>query len=298
MKIVVTGSLGHISRPLIEDLVQKGHAVTVVSSKSDRQQDIEDLGAKAAIGSLEDGDFLTSTFTGADAAYCMIPPANYFDHTLDLLAYYRRLATNYAQAIKRSSMKRVINLSSIGADLSEGNGILKGTYHVEQILNGLPPAVALTHLRPTSFYYNLYGYVDMIKNGGLIAANYGADQDIVWVSPVDIAAVVSEELLRPSAGKNVRYVASDERTGTETARILGEAIGKPDLKWVLVSGEQVQQSLAAIGMNPQIAAGLAEMYGSWYDGKLAAEYYRNKPALGKVKLEEFASEFAAAFTVG
>ena len=295
MNIVVTGSLGHISKPLTETLVKDGHAVTVISSNPDRQKDIEALGAKAAIGTLEDVDFLVATFAGADAVYAMIPPANYFDPDLDLLAYYRRLATNYAQVINQSGVKRVINLSSIGADLSEGNGILLGTYHVEQILNGLPPDVALTHLRPTSFYYNLYGYVDMIKNGGLIAANYGADQAVVWVSPKDIAAVVAEELVTPSAGQNVRYVASDERTGTETARVLGEAIGKPDLKWVLVSGEQVQQSLAAIGMNPQIAAGLAEMYGSWYDGKLAAEYYRNKPALGQVKLEDFASEFAAAF---
>ena len=295
MNIVVTGSLGHISKPLTETLVKQGHTVTVISSNVERQTDIEALGAKAAIGSLEDADFLTATFAGADAAYCMIPPANYFDHTLDLLAYYRRLATNYAQAIRQTGVKRVVNLSSIGADLSEGNGILLGTYHVEQILNELPTDVALTHLRPTSFYYNLYGYADMIKNGGLIAANYGADQDIVWVSPIDIAAVAAEELVTPSTGQNVRYVASDERTGHETARILGEAIGKPALKWVLVSGEQVQQSLASIGMNPQIAAGLAEMYGSWYDGKLAAEYYRNKPVLGNVKLEAFAKEFAAAF---
>lgn len=295
MNIIVTGSLGHISRHLAKTLIGQGHTVTVVSSNAERQADIEAVGAKAAIGSLEDAHFLASTFAGADAAYCMIPPANYFDHSLDLLAYYRRLAQNYAQAIRQTGVKRVVNLSSIGADMSEGNGILQGTYHVEQILNELPPDVALTHLRPTSFFYNLYGYVDMIKNGGLIAANYGADQDIVWVSPRDIAAVAAEELVTPTTGQHVRYVASDERTGHETARVLGEAIGKPDLQWTLVSAEQVQQGLAAIGMNPKIAAGLAEMYGSWYAGKLAAEYYRNKPALGKVKLEDFAKEFAAAF---
>ena len=295
MNIIVTGSLGHISKPLTETLVKQGHTVTVVSSNPERQTDIEDMGATAAIGSVKDADFLAKTFSGADAVYCMIPPANYFDHSLDLLAYYRQLASNYAQAIRQTGVRRVVNLSSIGADLDKGNGILLGTYHVEQLLNELPPAVAITHLRPTSFYYNLYGYADMIKNAGLIAANYGAEQTIVWVSPVDIATVAAEELTTPSAGQTVRYVASDERTGHETARILGEAIGKPDLKWVLVPGEQVQQSLVSIGMNPQIAAGLAEMYGSWYDGALAAEYYRNKPELGRVKLEDFAKEFAAAF---
>jgi nucleoside-diphosphate-sugar epimerase len=62
MNIVLTGSLGHISKPLAEDLIQKGHAVTVISSKAAKQKDIEALGAKAAIGSIEDVAFLTKAF--------------------------------------------------------------------------------------------------------------------------------------------------------------------------------------------------------------------------------------------
>ena len=75
MKIIVTGSLGHISKPLTQELVQKGHSVTVISSSPQKQKEIEALHAKAAIGTAEDIDFLTTTFTGADAVYCMVPPA-------------------------------------------------------------------------------------------------------------------------------------------------------------------------------------------------------------------------------
>jgi uncharacterized protein YbjT (DUF2867 family) len=52
-------------------LVQKGHLVTVISSKAERKKEIETLGAKAAIGTLEDVNFLSSTFKGADAVYVM-----------------------------------------------------------------------------------------------------------------------------------------------------------------------------------------------------------------------------------
>lgn len=38
MKIVVTGSLGNISKPLTEELVRKCHSVTVVSSKAYKQK--------------------------------------------------------------------------------------------------------------------------------------------------------------------------------------------------------------------------------------------------------------------
>jgi uncharacterized protein YbjT (DUF2867 family) len=72
MKIVVTGSLGHISKPLTIELVEKGHQVTVISSKVEKQKDIEALGATSAIGTMEDVDFLTATFMGADSVYTMI----------------------------------------------------------------------------------------------------------------------------------------------------------------------------------------------------------------------------------
>lgn len=295
MKVIVTGSLGHISEPLTKELVQKGHAVTVISSKADKQKDIEAIGATAAIGSLEDVDFLTATFTGADTMYTMVPPANYFDHDLDLLAYYHRVGNNYAQAIQQSGVKRVVNLSTIGGNLEKGSGLLLGAHGVENILNKLSSDVAITHMRPVSFYYNLYGYADLIKKEGFIAANYGADDKIVWVSPIDIAAAIAEEIVTP-LGRKVRYVASDELTGNETASILGAAIGKPDLKWIIITNEQMQTDLEAAGMQPRIAAGMVEMYASLHSGLLSEDYYRNKPAvMGKVKLTDFAKEFAEVF---
>ncbi|QMU26692.1 NmrA family NAD(P)-binding protein [Adhaeribacter radiodurans] len=296
MKIVVTGSLGHISKPLTQELIHKGNTVTVISSNPGKQTEITAIGATAAIGSLEDVAFLTATFTGADAVYTMVPPNNYFDPNLDLLGYYRQLGYSYAQAIKESGVKRVVNLSSIGAHLEKGNGILRGAHDVEQILNELPPDVSITHLRPTSFYYNLFGYSDLIKNQNVIAANYGADNVIPWVSTKDIAAVVAEELTTSQNDRKVRYIASQELSGNETARILGSAIGQPDLQWVLISDEQTLAGLTAIGMNPEIAAGLVEMYAGLHSGLLAEDYYRNLPAeMGKVKLTDFAQEFAASF---
>jgi uncharacterized protein YbjT (DUF2867 family) len=295
MKITITGSLGHISKPLTKELVQKGHAVTVISSNPEKQKDIEALGATAAIGSVEDADFLATTFTGADAVYTMVPPSNYFNHGLDLMAHCRQLGNNYAQAIRQSGVKRVVHLSSIGAHLEQGSGLILFHHAVEVILNNLTD-VAITFMRPVGFYYNLYGFVPMIKKEGLIAANYGAADKLVWVSPIDIATAVAEELETPLAGTKVRYVASDELTGNETAGILGAAIGKPGLKWILIPGEQWQRGLETAGMNPTIAAGLVEMFASQHSGLLTADYYRNKPTvMGKVKTTDFAKEFADVF---
>jgi uncharacterized protein YbjT (DUF2867 family) len=294
MKIIITGSLGHISKPLTQELVQKGHAVTVISSSPDKQGAIEALGAKAAIGSIEDVDFLTAAFTGADAIYTMIPPGNFADPNFDVMAHCQKLGNNYAHAIKASGVKRVIHLSSIGAHLEKGSGIILFHRLVEDILNRLA-VVDITFMRPVGFFYNMFGFISQIKNQGFISANYGADENLVWASPIDIAAAIAKEFETAPTHRKVIYVASDELTGHETARILGEAIGKPGLKWVLVSDEERQQLLEAIGLSPKIAAGLVEMFASQRSGLLMEDYYRHKPELGKVKTVDFAKEFAAVY---
>ncbi len=296
MKITITGSLGNISKPLATTLLAQGHEVTVISSNVQKQKEIESIGANAAIGSLEDLEFVTTAFNGADAVYTMVPPGNYFDQHLDLFAYYTKLGNHYAKAIAQSGVKRVVNLSTIGGNLAEGNGILVGAHNVESILNQLKDEVKVTHIRPNSFYYNLFGYVQMIKNTGVIAANYGGTALIPWVSPKDIAQVIAEELTKIPAERNIRRVGSEDLSGNETARILGEAIGKPELKWVIVSDEEVLNGLKAVGMNPQIAAGLVEMYAALNSGLLAQDYQENKPSvMGKVKMKDFAKEFATVF---
>lgn len=293
MKITITGSLGHIGKPLAEELVKSGHETTVISSQAERQKDIEALGAKAAVGSLEDVDFLVSAFTGADAVYAMIPP-NY--NRPDILGYYRTLGENYAQAIKQSGVKRVVHQSSWGADLDKGTGFILGSHFVEGILNELPPDVAVTHLRAGFIYYNLYGFVEMIKAAGFIGSNYGGDDVIVMSDPLDIAAAAAEELTKSSTGKNARYVASDERTASEAARVLGAAIGKPDLQWQILTDEQTRNGMQQAGVPENIIDGTIELGSAIHNDVMRKGYEQNKPnAFGKIKLEDFAKEFAASF---
>ncbi|MDJ1501555.1 NAD(P)H-binding protein [Xanthocytophaga agilis] len=292
MKVVITGSLGNISKPLVKELVQKGHTVTVISSNSDKQKDIEALGATAAIGVLEDVDFLVSIFTGADAVYAMIPP-NFV--TTDSRAYYQQIGRNYMQAIRQTGVKRVVHLSSWGAHLDKGTGFILGSHDAECLLNELKD-VAVTHLRAGFIYYNLYNFADMIKRTGFIRSNYGDDDKIVMVAPEDIASAAAEELVTVGTGVNVRYVASGEYTAREAASILGAAIGKPDLKWITVSNEQMQAGMEQHGVPAHIITNSIELGASIHNGTLKEDYELHKPlTIGKVKLEDFAKDFAVAF---
>lgn len=297
MKIIVTGSLGHISRPLTEELVRKGHSVIVVSSKPERAKEIEAIGATAAIGRMEDVDFLSRTFLGADIVYAMeaVGYENFFDPNFDLTEAVRKIADSYKLAIENSGVKRVIHLSSIGAHTDSGNGILAFHYDAENILRRLPQYVSIKFMRPVGFYYNMFAFLQTIKAREAIVSNYGGDEREPWVSTLDIAEVVAEEIEKPFEGRSVRYIASDEISPNEIAEILGQEIGKPDLKWLVISDEEALKGMIAAGMNPKTAKGYMEMNAARRGGALYEDYFRNRPALSRVKLKDFAKDFASAY---
>ena len=298
MNIVLTGSLGTIGKPLAQDLVRKGHAVTVISSKAERQTAIEAVGAKAAIGTFQDVDFLSATFRGADVVYLMEAwegIGSIFDKNMDFVAAFDRIGHNYKRAVEQSGVKRIVHLSSIGAHTDQGIGSLYLHHTVETILNQLPADVSIKFMRPVGFYTNLFRYMETIKSQGAIIQSYGGDRKEPWVSPVDIAATIAHEMETPFEGRTIHYIASDEVSPNQIAKIVGEAIGKPQLSWVVIPDEQMLTGMLSAGMNEWIARGFIGMQVSQGTGALYEDYYRNQPTLGKVKLTDFAKEFALAY---
>jgi uncharacterized protein YbjT (DUF2867 family) len=297
MNIVLTGSLGNIGKPLTEELVQKGHSVTVISSKTERTKDIETLGAKAAIGTMQDVDFLSATFKDADIVYTMetLDHSSFFDTTIDVIATISQIAKNYKQAINQSGVKKLVHLSSIGSHTNKGNGILVMHYNAEKIMNELPADVAIKFMRPPGFYTNIFREMQSIKTKGIITTNYGGDTKEPWVSPLDIASFIAEEMGKPFEGRTIQYIASDEVSTNEIAKVLGGAIGNPDLKWMVITDEQLLNGMLGAGINPQIANGFVEMQSAQKSGVLYEDYYKNKPTLGKIKLADFAKEFAQVY---
>lgn len=292
MKIVVTGSLGNISKPLTSKLTAAGNHVIVISRSEKRKSEIENMGAEAAFGSIENVEFLTDSFKGSDAVYLMIPP--HFKE-FNSNAYYQRIARNYKEAIANSGVQSLVFLSSWGAHLDSGTGTILGAHYAEIILNELRK-INITYIRPTSFYYNLYHYIEMIKQAGIIGTNFKSDDKIAWAHPEDISQAISEELT--TAHKQtlkIRYVSSDEATPWEVAKSIGKAIGKPELEWMTLSDEQVKESLIGRGLPEDFAQELVDLNASISSGRMGGHYEKHKPEFGKVKLEDFAQEFAEQY---
>ncbi|WP_264537325.1 NAD(P)H-binding protein [Flavobacterium sp. N1736] len=292
MKIIISGSLGNIGKPLAKELIAAGHAVTIISSNADRKTAIENLGAKAAIGSVSDADFLAETFAGADSLFAMTPPnlggSNVISNTVNA-------GKAFAAAINKAGVKRVVMLSSIGADKQNGTGPIAGLHQIEKIYDGLENT-NVTFLRAGFFFTNLYNDVAMIKGAGIMGANYPATTKMPFVHPEDIAAAAAQELQKETTGKNIRYIVSDVRTPNDVAKNLGAAIAKKDLPWIEFTDEQSLQGMTQAGLPEEIAGLYTEMGSGLRSGKITEHFLSSNFAVdGKIKLEDFAKEFAEKF---
>lgn len=293
MNYVITGSLGHISKPLVQQLVQAKHQVTVITSRAENAAAIEALGATAAVGLVEDAAFISNTFKGADAVYLMIPPKWTVDNWY---AYQQQVADNYVAAVKQNNIQYVVLLSSIGAHLRKGTGPVDGLGYLEEQLNTLTNTHSL-FLRPSYFFYNLFNQIDLVKNAGIFGSNFSGNEKLVLVDTNDIAAAAGKALLELNfKGQRVQYISTAETTGNEIAAVLGKAIGKEGTPWVAFTNEQSLQGMLGAGLPQTIAEGYTQLGSSLNAGLLQADYWKNNvQPTGNVTLDQFAQQFAAAY---
>jgi uncharacterized protein YbjT (DUF2867 family) len=293
MNYVITGSIGHISKPIVKKLKEAGHHVTVITSNSDRVKEIESLGATAFVGSVEDAAFVSKAFAGADAVYLMIPPN--WSLTGGWLDYQKKVADNYIAAVNQSKVKNVVLLSSIGAHLRKGAGPVDGLGYAEEKLLASKDA-NIKVFRPSYFFYNLFSMVPLLKNMNILGSNFGnTDEKLVLVHTSDIADVIGDALAKLDfKGYSIQYIASDERHPNEIAEVLSKAANKP-APWVTFTDEQSLQGMLQANLPAIIANGYVELGASLRSGKAQEDYWKNKPVLGRVKLEDFVKEFVGAY---
>lgn len=294
MKVTVTGSLGNISRILIEKLVSSGHEVKVITTNAERAKEIKQLNTIPLVGSIEDYEFVKKSFEGSDAVYLMIPP-NF--QTADLKQYIKTVGEQYANALKETGVKYVVNLSSIGAHLENGLGPTGSNFYVEQKLNELQD-VNVLHLRPGMFLTNFYGAIPMIKHQNMLGNNFGGIVNLPLTHPKDIADVAFKSLNDLSiSGKQIQYIVSDEKNGFEVAQMLGSAVGKPDVNWIEFSDEQLLNALVQSGFSEQMAkVYMVEIGVALRDGSFMEDYNKNKLQSGSgTTLQDFSKEFAMAY---
>jgi len=285
---VVLGASGNTGRAVANNLLDRGQKVRVVGRNAAHLQSFAAKGAETFIADLTDSGTLTQAFQKADSAYVMIPPNI---TSTDSLGYENRVSDAIAAAVQSSGTKNVVALSSIGADKSSGTGPVLGLHNLEQKLNQIAGANVL-HLRAGYFMENTLGQANAIRQMGAVTTPLRADLKLGMIATRDIATAAVDALLHPANGKQIRELLGQrDLTYSEVTAAIGQAIGKPELKYVQAPDDQFQHVLVQMGMSEQFAKLLLEMIGALNSGHMRALESRSTQNTTPTSYENFVAEY-------
>ena len=291
---VITGATGNTGSVIAEKLLAKGQKVRVLGRDAKRLERFTNKGAEPFIADATNADALTKAFSGAKAVYAMIPPNI---AAPDVRAYQEKVSDDLAAAITKSGVKYAVALSSFGADKAEKTGPVLALHNLEKKLSGIAGLNAL-YLRAGYFMENLLPQVGVIQSFGVIAGPVRPDVPLPMIATRDIGAAAVDALLKLDfTGKQTRELQGPrDVTYNDVAKIVGAAIGKPDLKYLQMPQAQLKPALTQMGMSPNMVDLLFEMTEALDAGYMKMLEPRSAANSTPTTLETFTAEvFVPAF---
>ena len=288
----ILGASGKTGGAAAETLLAAGRKVRVIGRSAAHLEKLVRRGAEAAVGHATDGEFLTRTFDGVEGVYAMEP----VDYTRpDVLGQYARLSKAISGALRRAAVRRVVALSSLGGELPAGSGPIAGLYGFEQALaaTGADQLV----LRPGYFFENFFGSLPVIRQAGVNGGAFEPRTPVPMTATRDIGAAAADELMGGDfRGVEVRELTSpDDLDMTAATRLLGAAIGKPDLAYARFPDEGFMAGIVQAGFSRDAAGLLLEMAQAFNAGLVARQQPRTPRTTAPSRFSEFVPVLAGAY---
>lgn len=287
---VILGASGNTGSIIADFLLSKGKKVRVVGREAGRLERFVRQGAGAFTGDVSDAATLTKAFSGARAAYLLLPPITSREDQ-------ERESDAIAKAVRESGLGYAVYLSSYGAHVPEGTGPVTGLHSAEQKLNAIG-GLNILHLRAAYFMENNLAAISMIQGMGIFGHALLPDLKLPMTATRDVGAYAAQRLLDLDfSGKQTRELLGErDLSMAEATAIIARGIGKPDLRYVQFPYDQVRQVLEQMGMPPKKAAVYIEMFNAINTGVLAAQEPRSRENTTPTSFERFVQDvFAPAY---
>jgi uncharacterized protein YbjT (DUF2867 family) len=289
-KYVILGASGNTGSIIADFLLSKGKQVRVVGRDAGRLQRFVRQGAEAFTADWSDAAALSKAFSGARAAYLMLPPIRSREDQ-------EQQSDAIAQAAKGSGLRYAVHLSSYGAHVPEGTGPIAGLHSSEQKLNAIG-GLNVLHLRAAYFMENSLAAIGMIHGMGIFGHALLPDLKMPMIATRDIGDYAAQRLLALDfSGKQTRELLGErDLSMAEATALVARGIGKPDLRYQQFPYGQIQQALTDTGFSPQKAALYIEMFQAINAGVVAAQEPRSPKNTTPTSFEKFVQDvFAPAY---
>ncbi|EWH23030.1 NmrA family NAD(P)-binding protein [Bacillus haynesii] len=249
---VITGATGRTGSAVANYLLDKGQRIRVIGRNPERLQPFVRKGAEPFVSEPGDATRLMKAFTGAKAVYVMLQP-NYIVTSTDFRAYQTRIINALIPALAQTKVKNVVSLSSWGADKEEGTGPVAGLHLLEQRLNQIE-GLNVLHLRAGYFMENLLSQIQNILIHDAAKGPFLPDVQFPMVSTRDIGQIAGEAMLKVNhQDQQIRELhGSCDLSMSEAVRLIGKAIGKPNLGYIQTTEEAARNEMRSQGFSEHI----------------------------------------------
>lgn len=294
---VILGATGNTGSVVAKKLLERGEKVRAIGRNKEKLQALAAKGAETVTGEVTDVAFLTKAFEGARAVYFMVPPNM---STTDYLSFQRQAIEAGAAALEKAKVRYVVALSSVGADKESGSGPVSGMHRMETLFSNIPGLNALI-LRPGYFMENLLGQIGAIQNFGIMGSPVRPDLPMPVIATEDIGSAAAEHLLKLdfSGHETKELHGQRDLNYVEMTSVVGKAIGKPDLHYVQMPGNEFVGALTQMGLPQNFAELMVEMCDAMNDGRMKALEQRTAENTTRTAIETFVKNvFVPAFRGG
>ena len=290
--IAVLGATGRVGRQVVEQLLAAGQRVRAIARSRRKLAELEARGASVFCGDANDSAFLAAAFTDVDGVFIVMP---HDVRSNDYHAEQDRLGEAIAYALRSAAVRRIVFLSSIGAEQPVDTGVLGSLHRQEQRLHQLGTNVLM--LRPGSFYENFFESLPVIKEQGVLADAYTPDALVPMIATRDVATIAARAVLaRDWTGVSVREITGPrDLTYPSIARIIGAAIDKRGLEYVQLPYDAMAEAFLQAGFSSDVARQYVGLSRAINEGRVAALGAHGKRHVGTTSFETFASELATAY---
>ena len=265
----ILGATGNVGRKISDILIKKGQKVRLIARSIDGLRPFVSKQAEAFAGDAVDTEFLVKAFTGSDAVFTILPRNIKAENGL---VYADKIGASIARALTLTKVKYVVNLSSVGAELTEGTGPIIGLHRQEERLNKIK-GLNVLHLRAAFFMENQLMNIDLINSRGVNGTAIRGDMKFPMIATKDIAAFAAERLVKCDfTGSSIRYLLGQrDLSMIDATEIIGRKINNPTLVYVMFPYDEAEKGLLSAGLSLDMSRLYVEMTKAFNESRIIAK---------------------------
>lgn len=275
--ILITGATGTTGGAVLEALSAQNIPAKALVRNVENAAHLASDTVELVQGDLADSVSLASAMEGVKTTYLNIVPSPDALQQVD----------NFINAARSAGVQHIVKLSGLHASSDSRSGIIR--LHAEADRRLRESGIGYTVLRANSFYQNLLGQLDTIKENGQFYLPLGdAKQSFIDVG--DIAEIAVKRLTdKPVENADFDITGPDSLSLNDVAEVFSQVLGS-NVQYVPISSDAFKGSLLEAGLPETAAESVAELFSVFAEGGYAEPTNDVAEVLGRAprSIREFA----------